>query len=243
MMRPNQIQPPFSNPAFRRALMGAISQSDYMMAVAGSDRTFWKDHCGFFLPGSPMASDAGMDALDGPRDLERVKREIESSGYKGEKIVILGPTDIERLNAMSLVTADVYRRLGLNVDYVATDWGTVIQRLSSREPPERGGWSIYPNYVFGVSMLGPAANNYIRGNGPAAMFGWPSSPRLEELRDAWLFASDVATQQKICREMQLQAFQDVPYYPTGVYFQATAHRRSLSGVLRGFPLFYNVRRA
>src|SRR5439155_4775065 len=140
MMRPNQIQPPFNNPAFRRALMGAVNQDDYMTAVAGNDRTFWKDHCGFFLPGSPMASDAGMQALDGPRDLDRVKREIAASGYKGEKIVVLGPTDIERLNAMSQVTADVYRRLGLNVDYLATDWGTVIQRLLSREPPDRDGW-------------------------------------------------------------------------------------------------------
>src|SRR5205807_8020387 len=70
-------------------------------------------------------------------DLDRVKRDIAASGYKGEKIVVLGPTDIERLNAMSQVTTDVYRRLGLNVDYVATDWGTVIQRLSSREPDRK----------------------------------------------------------------------------------------------------------
>ena len=31
--------------------MGAIDQADYMTAVAGNDRTYWKDHCGFFLPG------------------------------------------------------------------------------------------------------------------------------------------------------------------------------------------------
>ena len=71
----------------------------------------------------------------------------------------------------------MFRRLGVTVDYVATDWGTTVQRLASREPTEKGGWSLFPNYVFGVSMLGPA------------------------------------------------------------------YRRSLQGVLRGFPLFYNVRRA
>ena len=38
MLRPNHTQPPFNNPAVRRAVMGAIRQSDYMIAVAGEDR-------------------------------------------------------------------------------------------------------------------------------------------------------------------------------------------------------------
>jgi peptide/nickel transport system substrate-binding protein len=243
MLRPNHLQPPFDSPGFRRAIMGAIDQADFMTAVAGTDRSMWKDRCGFFLPGTPMDSDAGMQALTAPRDLEAVKRAIAASGYRGDKLVLLAPTDIPSLNAMSEVAADMFRRLGVAVDYVSTDWGTTVQRLASREPTEKGGWSMYPNYVFGVSMLGPAANNYIRGNGASAMFGWPTSPRLEALRTAWLDAPDLAAQQRICRELQLQAFQDVPYYPTGVFYQATAYRRSLTGVLRGFPLFYNVRRA
>jgi peptide/nickel transport system substrate-binding protein len=48
------------------------------------------------------------------------------------------------------------------------------------------------------------------GSGPKAMFGWPDSPRLEELRWQWPDGPDVAEQQRICRE--IQAFQDVPYY-------------------------------
>jgi len=91
-------------------------------------------------------------------------------------------------------------------------------------------------------MVHPAANNYIRGNGTAAMFGWPDAPKLEELRNAWLDAPDLGAQQKIARTLQSQAFQDVPYWPTGLFFQATAFRRNISGVLKGFALFYNVRR-
>jgi peptide/nickel transport system substrate-binding protein len=91
-------------------------------------------------------------------------------------------------------------------------------------------------------MISPAANNYIRANGDHAMFGWPSSPRLEQLRLQWLETSDLAAQQRICREIQQQAFQDVPYYPLGVWYPATAYRNSLTGVLDGTSLFYNVRR-
>jgi len=38
-------------------------------------------------------------------------------------------------------------------------------------------------------------------------------------------------------------FQDVPYYPLGVFYPATAYRKSLTDVLDGYSLFYNVRRA
>ena len=52
----NQTQPPFHNPAVRRAAMGAINQSDYMIAVAGEDQSRSRANCGFFSPGSPMAT-------------------------------------------------------------------------------------------------------------------------------------------------------------------------------------------
>jgi peptide/nickel transport system substrate-binding protein len=90
-------------------------------------------------------------------------------------------------------------------------------------------------------MISPAANNYIRGSGPKAMFGWPGSPLLEQLRWQWLDSPDVAEQQPISRDMQAQAFRDVPYYPLGN--PATAYRKSLTGVLGGYSLSDDVRRA
>jgi peptide/nickel transport system substrate-binding protein len=43
--------------------------------------------------------------------------------------------------------------------------------------------------------------------------------------------------------MQRQALIDVPYVPLGVFYQPTAYKKDLTGVLRGLPLFWNVRRA
>ena len=42
--------------------------------------------------------------------------------------------------------------------------------------------------------------------------------------------------------MQRQAFIDVPYVPLGVFYQPTAYNKSLTGMLKGLPLFWNVRR-
>ena len=89
IMRFNHLHPPFDNPAIRRALLGAIDQADVMTAVAGTDRTYWRDRIGLFGPGSPLANEAGIEVLSGPRDYDKVKRDLAAAGYRGEPITVL----------------------------------------------------------------------------------------------------------------------------------------------------------
>jgi peptide/nickel transport system substrate-binding protein len=242
IVRFNFLTPPYDNPAVRRAALSAISQADVMQAVAGTDRAMWRDKVGFFLPDTPMASDAGMEAIIRPVDLERSRKLLAESGYKGEKLVFLVATDLPSLNAQGQVVADAWQKVGFNVDFQALDWGTVIQRLASQQPIDKGGWNAFSNSTAGVNTFNPAAHNYIRGSGKTATFGWADIPRLETLRNAWFDAPDQAAQAAICREMQLVAFETVPYVPTGVFYQPTVYRKSLTDVPRGFPQFYGVRR-
>ena len=241
-LRPNCLQPPFDNPAIRRALMGAISQHDMMVAAAGEDPTLWRDQVGFFHPRSPMATDAGMEALTGPRDLDRVRDDLKKAGYAGQKVVLMAATDRAIINNMSEVAADMLRKVGINLDYQTTDFGSVLARANNREPVEKGGWSLYVSGYYGSSVISPAPHNWLRGNGAASIAGWPNSPRIEALRDQWFAASDLASEQAIAREMQVAAFQDVPYYPLGLLADVTAYRRRVSGILDGLVLFYNVRK-
>ena len=242
-MRFNQLQAPFDNPAIRRALVGAVSQADYMTAVMGEDRAGWRDKVGYFCPDTPLASDVGMAALTGPRDLDAVRRDLGAAGYRGERVVLLAPQDIPSTKALAEVTADVLKRVGINLDVQAMDWATLVQRRVKTEPVAQGGWSIYQTSWAGVDQLNPAGHVFLRGNGRAAAPGWPTSPRLEELRDAWFQAPDLPAQQAIAAEMQRQAFIDVPYIPLGQTISPTAYRANLSGVLDGLPLFWNVKRS
>ncbi|HEY0420416.1 MAG TPA: ABC transporter substrate-binding protein, partial [Acetobacteraceae bacterium] len=242
IVRFNFLNPPYDNAAIRRAALAAVSQADVMQAIAGTDSAMWRDKVGFFLPGTPMASEVGMEVFNRPPDLDRARRMLAESGYKGEKLVFLVATDLPSLNAQGQVVADAWRKIGFNVDYQALDWGTVIQRLTSQQPVDKGGWNAFSNSTAGVNTFNPAAHNYIRGSGKTATFGWADIPRLEELRNAWFDAPDEAAQAAICRQMQAVAFETVPYIPTGVFFQPTAYRRSLADVPRGFPQFYGVRR-
>jgi len=239
----NHLHPPFDNPGIRRALMGAINQADYMTAVTGTDRSLWRENVGFFPPETPFASDAGLEVLKGPRDYDKVKREIAAAGYKGEKVVLLAATDLANVHALGQVGHDMLQKCGLNVDYVATDWGTVVARRASREPPEKGGWSIFFTFWTGLDVIDPGVNQPIRGNGTSGWWGWAKSERLEALRSRWFDAPDLAAQQAITREMQAVAFEEAPTLPCGQYFPTTAFRRSLSDVPKGLPLFWGLKKA
>lgn len=239
-LRFNTLHPPFDNPAIRRALLGAIDQSECMTAVAGDERSLWKDHVGVFSPDTPMATTAGTEVLVGKRDFAAVKRALEAAGYKGERVVLLDPTDYPSTHALAAVAADALQKSGVNVELVSTDWGTVVQRRASRQPIDKGGWSIFFTYLNGTNNFDPASQLGIRGNGDQAWFGWPKSPRLEELRLDWFAARNLATQKAICAEIQKQFFIDVPYIPLGAYYEKTAYRR-ISGMRIGFAQFYDVR--
>lgn len=240
-LRMNHLQPPFDNPALRRALLGAVSQEDYMAAAAG-DPANWRDGVGVFCPGTPMATTAGMEVLTGPRDLAAVRKAVAASGYANERVVLVIPSDFPTLKALGEVGADMLKRIGLNVDAQYNDWGSALQRFAKTEPVEQGGWSLFHTYWSGLDQLDPAVHVYIRGNGRAASRGWPTSPALESLRNEWLDATDPADRQRIAASIQRQVFVDVPYIPLGQILPSTVYRKSVTDVLPGYALFWNLRK-
>ncbi|MEJ0020627.1 MAG: ABC transporter substrate-binding protein [Acetobacteraceae bacterium] len=242
LLRPNHLYPPFDKPAVRRALMGAIDQKEYMIAMMGDDTSLWQVPTGFFPLVSPLASDAGMAALTGKRDFGAVKTALEKAGYAGEKVVIMGATDQPTNYPLAEVAADMLKRVGINVDYQATDWGMVVQRRANNKPPAEGGWNMFCTGFSGLDFFTPASHLPLRANGKGAWFGWPDDPKAEELREAWFNAPSLEAAKKIGEEVQLRAFENVPYYPLGVAQLPTAFRPDITGVPEGFAIFWNVRR-
>jgi peptide/nickel transport system substrate-binding protein len=242
-MRPNFLYPPFDNAAFRRALLPAINQDDFMTAAAGTDPSMWHTPVGVFCPGTPMASDVDINLLTGKHDLDHVKKDILAAGYKGEKVVVLTATDQPIIKAAADVGVAMMQSVGINVEDVETDWGTVVQRRVKRDPPQQGGWNVFFTYWSGMDMFNPAVDTSIRGNGAGGWFGWPEFPKLEQLRSSWLQAPDVASQQQIARQIQETFFDVIPYYPLGQLLQPTGYKKTLTGVPFGFVLFWNVKQA
>ncbi len=242
MARFNHLHPPFDRPAVRHALFGAVVQEAFMTAVVGNDRSLWRDGVGFFGPGTPLANDEGMAALADPRDDAKVTREIAEAGYGGEKVVVLMPSDFPTLAAIADIGAKMLRRVGMEVELVADDWTALVRRRASRAAPSQGGWGMFFTFWSGIDTANPGVHQALRGNGEHAWFGWPTMPRMEELRAQWFDSPDPDAQKRIAREMQAEAFREAPYLPLGQYFQATVYRRGISGLLKGLPLFWNVQK-
>ena len=244
VLRPNHLQPPTDNAAFRRVLLAAINQEDEMIGAMGDDPSTWRAPMGFFLPGSKAANDAGMDAVRKRPSEAELKRMLAASGYKGEKVVFLHPTDQVVYNALSTVAVDAFRRIGVNVDEQMTDWGTVVQRRPSKEPIDKGGWSMWPAGAPGPEFVDPLLANTLRSNGAKAWFGWPEDPRLEAAYAAWIDAPDDAERHRQEVAFQEAAFQSVPLIPLGQYLPHAAWRSNITGLVKGpAPVFWGAEKA
>jgi peptide/nickel transport system substrate-binding protein len=243
VMRMNQLNPPFDNKKIRQALLPAINQADFVMAAAGTDPRNYAVGTGFFPPGSPMASDVGLGPLTGPRSFDRARQLLKEAGYNGEKVRLIRPTDTVTTAALVQVAADLLRRMDINLDVAFSDSGTVVQRRRSMEPLDKGGWSLSCWSFPGLWFLTPATHILLRGNGRDGWFGWPTAPRLETLRDQWMAAPDFANQQRIAREIQEVAMDELPCIPLGCVYRSTAMNSDLKDRVVGMPLFWNIRRA
>jgi peptide/nickel transport system substrate-binding protein len=239
----NHLYPPFNNVAIRRLVLSAINQEDYAAAIGGSDTSLHGGKVGIFLPGGPMATEAGLEVMARRTDFDQLRRELTEAGYKGEPVVMLVGTDSPVNNAASEVTADLLRKMGFNVDYRAMDWGSVVQRRTSQQPPDKGGWNLFAVSADGDYFQDPTVVPSIRANGKDAWIGWPDSPAIEALYRDWFLAPGQDQRKAIARELQLQTFKDVTWIPVGQVFLPTVLRQDVSGVLPGFIKFWNVKKA
>jgi peptide/nickel transport system substrate-binding protein len=235
-LRFNHIHPPFDNAKMRQAVLAVADQVDFMVAYAGQAQN-WKLCPSFFTCGTPMASTTGSEALTGKRDFDKAKRLIAEAGYKGEKIVVLDAVDTPVPHSHARVAADLLRKLGLNVEIAASDWGNLTVRRASKKPIDEGGWNVFGTSWFGADMLNPGLNQSLRTNGDAAWFGWPEDDKLEALRSQWMRTTDSEARQEIAAAIQERAFAVVPYIPTGQWKVMTAYRKNLKDPVLGPVIF------
>jgi peptide/nickel transport system substrate-binding protein len=240
MIRFNFLYPPFNNEKMRQALLYAVNQQDYVIGIAGNAKNGHPCYS-YFTCGTPLSSETGADPLKGKRNFEKAKQLIKEAGYKGEKIVIIDATDQPIVHSQSLLTLDMLKKLGLNAEVQAGDWGTLITRRAVKEPIEKGGWSIFHTWLVGPDMVNPAVNFPIRGTGDKAWFGWPTDAKMEELREAWFNATNAADSKKATDAVQRRAFEFVPIIPTGQFILPTAYRSNISGlIIAPINLLWNV---
>jgi peptide/nickel transport system substrate-binding protein len=225
----NQLFPPFNNAKAREAVLHAVNQERFVAGM-GYPLDMRTTYCAtWFICGGPNQTDAGAEPFR-KVDLAKARQLLVESGYKGEKIVVLVPTDITYLNAAALVTVQTLKSIGMNVDAQTSDWATITGRRAKKDAPETGGWNIYVTVAGEFDVNSPMTNAYLSAACGTALPGWPCDKTLDELRAAWVRETVPAKRKEALDRFQMRAFEAVPYAYFGQYSPAYAARKSIKNL-------------
>ena len=240
----NHLNPPLDNPKVRQAILTAMDQHSFIESVVGEQKELEIVPTGLFAPNFPMASTVGLENLANPRDVEKAKKMLAESGYKGEPVMIMSPSDQPTLATLSEVARDLFQRIGLKVDYQTMDWGSVVTRRANQGPLDKGGWGCFISVMSPLTSANPGSMLVLRGNGRQGWFGWPTDEKLEVMREAWFDAPTLEAQKAIADQIQLHYFETVNFLPLGRMRQPMAFRSDIQDVVSAsFPVFWGARRA
>jgi len=168
----------------------------------------------YFTPGAPLYTEEGGEILKGPRNFDAAKRLLAESGYAGQPVTCLVAQDTPIIKAWGEVTSDLLKRLGMKVDLVAVDSGTVFARMPQKSPPAEGGWNMFLVWGNGATNISPA-QLLIRANGDGAWFGWPNSLQVETEVAAWYDAKTLDEEKASVRRLNKAALDNAIYAPSG----------------------------
>ena len=243
VLRFNHLHPPFNNVLARRAVAHAVNQKDYMTAAYG-DPKYWRECYAYWVCGSPNGTEAGSEAYRRP-DLDKARVLLKQSGYAGEKVVLIGGFDIPAYQNMSLVTADLFKQIGINVDMQLSDWGTVGARRAKKDPPAQGGWNVFHTSANGAQLASPLTSpSTITTCDGRNFVGWPCDQMEEDMRIAYIKEANPAKQRALLEQMHTRQWDQVPYVPLGQFKQPFIWRKTVSGVVKANTLVYwNIEKA
>ncbi len=231
----NHLIPPFDNVKVRQAALYAMDQEQQMQTSVG-DPTYYKLCASIYGCDVPMASDAGSEYLSGTAQerMAKAKELLKASGYKGEKVVMLQPTDNSALMTQPIVAAEQLREAGFNVEVDSMDWATLSSRRTSREPIDKGGWNMFFTSWGVEGIWNPLSSVLIDGTGnPGAWSGWRKSDRVEQLRDNWIKATTPEKQKEIASEIQQLAWDEGFYFNGGEFQSLSAWSAKVDGFVLG----------
>ena len=191
-----------------------------MRALVGDDDALWKPLPGFFTPGTPLYTEEGGEILKGPRNLDAAKTLLAESGYAGQPVTCVVAQDQPITKAQGDVTADLLKRLGMNVDFVADRLGhdRPAPRHEERRRARAAGTCSTPGMPAPI-CINPVVLHAIRANGDKAWFGWPTCPRSRPRSTHWFEAASLDEEKAAMRRLNRAAIEDVVYAPTGFFLR------------------------
>jgi peptide/nickel transport system substrate-binding protein len=230
-IRPNCLQPPFDHKAARQALLHLADQEVYLQAAVGKPK-YYRACPSYYGCGTPYETAAGAVRADP----ERARALFKAAGYDGRAVVIFATADLPALHAAALVTADRLRHAGVTVDVQAMDYSTAVSRRAKKD-----AWHLFHLQWVVVDVMTPAVNAGLTGAGDTGLWGWHRSEEMARLRMDWVRTTDPAKRHRLAEQLQVLAYEEVPYVPWGQYISPSVHRKAVQGVVKApATVFWNI---
>ena len=214
-LRFNHVQPPSSNKLFRLAVAMAIDQAEY---VAAMQPVPFAREC-FSIWGCRTALETTTDSENflAPTDLTVARRLLAESGYNNEVVVLMAANNFTEILNAGIVTNAVLERLGVNVDFQQIPWTTMAEKRNVRDPIDQGGWSMFHTWS---SAREPHESIFFNPD----WAGWYENEEVEQLKQDYLRAPDLAARRAIAERLQVIFMDDFPSIIVGEHFGYSAMR-------------------
>ncbi len=143
----------------------------------------------------------------------------------------MAPSDREDYFGVALTGTQQLQDIGLNVEAVSMDWGTLVERRT--EPAEfeifNTGFSFTPE---------PTTLSFIPDDWP----GWWESEDKEAALAPLMEETEPEARKALWDEFQALVYEEVPIVKTGDFFGLSIKRKALQGEnlpVSSFPIFWN----
>ena len=225
-------QPPTDNLKVRQAIQAAIDAEGYMSALGDSD--LWQLCPAIFFCGTPLETDVRAD-LYNQNDLAKAKSLLAESGYDGETLKILTPTDYGTITPLGPVFRSMLEDIGFDVDMPAMDWATVVSSFQKTED-----WNALTTWCIHSNNMDPLTMCFVQTGGIQNYV----NPAQDEAIRNWATAFDPVEKRKWLDTVQRIYYEDVASIAFGHFFSLVPHSTvvknfAVTGV-RGMPVYINV---
>ncbi|MBM3944006.1 MAG: hypothetical protein FJ317_00745 [SAR202 cluster bacterium] len=219
---------PFDNTNARLAAQTGVDLNAIMSSLGPSE--LWTLCGAIYYCGTRWERDAGVAEYYNLNDKVKAKQLLDQSGYTGETITLLNPTDYSTITPTGIVIAQELQAIGFKVEMPALDWATVVTKFGNPESFHvAASWDVHWN------STSPLEHEVL-----ADLPLFLNTPRLLELRTQ--FAQATTDQEKLALidQIQVEFYKAVPAVYEGIFYSiypATAALKNFE--VKAFPYYAN----
>jgi peptide/nickel transport system substrate-binding protein len=228
-------QGPLSDPLVRQAMNFAVDKEEIVATLLTGIAEPLQGPMAESLPG------ALTDLGPYPYDPEQAEALLEEAGYDGEPITLaVGAGRYPNDDLVGLAVADQLAAVGLNIDYVATDYSTMIAETGKREDMTYDAW--YQGWGASLLLSAELLNAFFSGP-EASLPLFYSNPEYTAAMDAYVAATDDAARNEALAEAQRVVWEDAGGLFLYVPVENLAMQANVENVSARFDEFFFVDQA